>query len=235
MAQEQWQKWHEGGRKREHLAPLLTSFQPLIDHEVSRWSGTGLPRIVLEAEAKKHAIDAFHTYDPSKAQLQTHVMNRLRAMSTFANTYRSDVRMPNERAMLADKLTRARVDMGMELGREATDQELARRIGVGQTTIGKLNRFQTALYSRAEAGGFNQPVREDLSRDQITADFLYHDLSPVHKTVFAHTTGYGGKPVLTPGEIAKKLQVSPGRVSQLKTEIAAHAKRYDRAVNSLME
>jgi hypothetical protein len=66
------------------------------------------------------------------------------------------------------------------------------------------------------------------------ADFLVHDLSGPHRLVFEHTTGYGGKPILTPGELAKKLGVSPGRISQLKTDIAEKARGYNRAVDSLL-
>lgn len=228
-----WNIWDANGRRREDLAPLLTSFAPLIDHEVHRYSGSGLPRLVLEAEAKRLAVGAFHSYQPAKAQLQTHVMNQLRDMNSFVNTYRQDVRLPQQRIILADRLTRARTEMAQELGREATDPELARRIGVGTTTIGKLAKFQSTLYSRAEEGGFNQPVREDITRDQIVMDFLAHDLSPVHRVVFEHSTGYGGKPMLAAGAIAKKLGVSNGRVSQLKTEIGERARAYGQAVAAL--
>lgn len=231
MVETHWQNWDRNGRRREDLAPLLSAFAPAIDHEVHRWSGTGLPKLVLASEAKRQAILAFQDFKPDQGDLAPFVKTRLgQRMVNFTAPYRQDVRMPNERLALADKLVRARIDLAQELGREATDPELARRIGVGTTTIGKLAKFQGRLYSQAEEGGFNQPAREDLTRDQVVMDFLAQDLPPMQRLVFEHSTGYGGKPVLAAGEIAKKLAVSPGRVSQLKTDIGDRARAYQRAI-----
>lgn len=235
MSIEQWHSWNNGGRPKTGLSPMLVSMKPHIDREVNRWSASGLPPVVLEAEARRLAIQAIHTYNPkSGSQIQTHVSNHLKGLDRFVNTYREDVRLPVEKVHLANKVYKAKVDLELELGREATIEEIQKRTGVGKHTIGGLKRFQSALYSNNEVTGINQPVREDITHQQIVADFLYHDLSPKQKLVFQYSTGHGGKPVLAPGEIARKLNVSPARVSILKSEIADKARRYQTAVNSLL-
>lgn len=231
-----WHTWNNRGRRQDHLSPLLGAYQPLVEKETNRWSGSGLPKIVLEAQAKKLLIQGFHSYDPKKgAQLSTHLIGHLKGMDRFVNQHRGDVRLPQEKVHLADKVFKAKSQLELELGREATHDEIAERSGVGTTTIGKLKRFQSGLYSGAEAGGFNQPVKEDISHDQIVMGFLYQELSPQQKLVFDYSTGQHGKPQLSPGDIAVRMGISNARVSQLKNEIAEKARRYQRAVGSLMK
>lgn len=232
---EPWEVWHAGGRKRTQLKPLMTAYQPLVNREVDRWSGSGLPRVALEAQAKKLLLGAFRTFDASRgAQLQTHVMHRLRAMDGYVAAHRLDVRMPVDRLRLADKAYRSQQQLTLDLGREPTTEEISRHSGIGTTTIGKLTRFSSQLSSAAEAGGFSAPVKEDISHDQIVADFLYSDLSPMQQKVFEYSVGHNNKEILPPGEIAKKLGVSAARISQLKGQIAKKALGYQQATNFLM-
>ena len=235
MSVELWHSWNNGGRSPERLTPLLAAYKPLIDREVTRWSGSGLPKIVLESEAKRLAIQSFHGFDPSKgAQVQTNIINHLKGMDRFVNLYRSDVRLPEEKVHLGNKVYKAKQDLELMLGREATVDEIAEHSGVSRHTIGTLKKFQAGLYSNNEMGGFNQPVREDITHDEIVRDFLYSDLSPMQQLVFTHATGHGGRPVLSTNEMAKKLNVSASRVSGLRDEIATKARRYQHAVGSLM-
>lgn len=233
MSQDLWHDWHASGRPRTKLTPLLKAYQPYIGREVERWTGSGLPELVLRAEARRLAGAAFKSFDPAQAQLQTHLVNHLKGLGRFVTTYRDEVRLPAEKASLAGKVYRAKVDLEAELGREATQDEIAERSGVGTTTVGKLRRFQSSLYSTQE--GLGQPEREDISHHQIAADFLYSQLSPMQKLVFGHSTGYGGAQILRPGEMALRLKVGPSRISGLKTEVAQKALRYRGAVHSLLE
>lgn len=235
MSIDLWHAWNHDRGNPAHLAPLMTAYSPYIGREVSRWSSSGLPQVVLEGQARKLTLDAFHSFDPKKgAQLQTHVVNQLKGLDRFVNTYREDVRMPVEKVHLANKVYRTKQELELELGREATAGEISDRSGVGLSTVGSLKRFQAGLYSNNELSGFAQPVREDLNHQQIAADFLYHDLTPQQQLVFAYSTGYGGKSTLPPGQIATKLGVSAARVSSIKNDIADKARRYQRAVTSLM-
>jgi DNA-directed RNA polymerase sigma subunit (sigma70/sigma32) len=236
MSLELWHSWDKGGRRPDSLGPLMTAYQPLVGREASRWSGSGLPQLALETHAKKLVIAGFHSFDPKRGvQLSTHLINQLRGMDRFVSTYRGDVRLPQEKLHLADKVFRTQQALSLELGREPTATEIGERSGIGTTTIGKLKKFQSGLYSQAESGGFSQPVREDISHDEIVMGFLYQELSPQEQLVFDYSAGQHGKIELQPGAIATKLNISAARVSQLKTGIATKAKRYQRAVGSLLE
>lgn len=235
MSVELWHDWNASGRPRAKLSPILKAYQPYIGREVDRWSGSGLSPLLLRSEASRLAIGAIKTYDPSRAQLQTHLVTALKGLDRFVNTYRDDVRLPLEKAQLAGKVYQARQELESELGREATASEIATRAGVGQTSLGHLKRYQASLYSVLGEAGAGQPVRGDIDHQQLAADFLFQSLSPQQQLVFGYSTGYGGKPQLGNNAIAGKLGVSATRVSGLRREILTQAQRYQGAVSSLME
>lgn len=234
MSLDAWNTWDQGGRKRSQLKPLMAAYQPLVDREVDRWSGSQLPRVALESQAKRLTMKAFRTFDPARSQLQTHVMGGLRGMDEFVKAHSLGVRMSVGKTRLADKAYRVSKQLELELGREATPEEIAMRSGLGITTLGGLARAQNQLASSAEAGGFSQPIREDLSHDQIVAEFLHSDLPPIQQQVLDYSMGLHGKDKLSPGAIAKKLNLSSARISQIKTEIASKGNRYQRATDFLM-
>ena len=236
MTVELWQSWHGAGRKREHLKPLLDAHAPIIEKEVTRWGASGLPPVVLRAQARKLAIEAFKSYDPAKAKLTTHVMNHMQRMDRFVNTHAPDIRVAQEKVHLGNKVIRAKHELELNLGREATVDEIAKHAGVGKETIGTLRRHQARLYSSNEGeDSFNQPVRDDIDHAGLVMGFLHHDLSPQQQIVFRHLTGHDGHEVLPPAEIAKKAGISVQRVSNIKAQILKKARRYQQAVGSLME
>ncbi len=50
-------------------------------------------------------------------------------------------------------------------------------------------------------------------------DFVYHDLNTQDKTVFEHTTGYGGAPILDGRSLATKTGLTQGQISHSKRRI----------------
>jgi hypothetical protein len=219
--------------KKNSANAVFEQYAPLVHREVSRWEASGLPRVVLEAEAKRLMAQSLPSYDPAKGTLGTHFTNHLRKLDGFVMTHRSDVRMPLDRAYMRNKAITAQADLRLELGTEPTPTQIAQRLGVAPHRLGDLHRAQTSLYSATEAAGANQPAMEQTGHREMVLDFLHHDFSPVHKVVFEHTVGYKGAPVLSGQQLAEKLKVTPARIQALRTEIAEQTQRYTRAVDYL--
>lgn len=213
---------------------VFAQYAPLINREVTRWAGSGLPRVVLEAEAKRLVAGALPSYNPAKnTTLGTHLGNHLQKLDAFVNTYKPDVRMSLDKTYMRNKAIAAQTNLRLELGTEPTQDQIAARLGVSATSIGSLHKQHTNLYSAVEEGGFAQPVQEHTGPNTVALDFLHHDLSPTHQVVFAHTVGYNGAPVLTAQELGAKLSIAPARVQSLRTDIARQMQRYNHAVGSL--
>ena len=53
-----------------------------------------------------------------------------------------------------------------------------------------------------------------------------YSLDNDEKAVFEYTFGLSGKPALKPGEIAKKMKMSPSRVSRIRAKLATKVGDY---------
>ena len=65
-------------------------------------------------------------------------------------------------------------------------------------------------------------------------DTMYSSMSPQEQVIVEHKLGYNGKKILTNNEIAKKLNVSPGRISQMTGIVSARLQEYAQVNKGLM-
>ena len=67
------------------------------------------------------------------------------------------------------------------------------------------------------------PYSSDLSlhdtADTTLYGYLYNDLSPTHKAVFEHTTGYNNKKILSNSQMKRQLKLTQGQLSYAKSQI----------------
>src|SRR5258708_3691297 len=78
-----WHHWNNNGRKPKNLKPLMDSFKPLLEKQSRVWKNkVEIPTSAIDAEFKRHAVDACKTYDPNRGVLlSTWVQGRLRKSS----------------------------------------------------------------------------------------------------------------------------------------------------------
>lgn len=140
---ELWQDWKSTNNKKS-LGKLIDQLSPLIYHEVQRASGS-LPTSALAAEAKKWAIRAVSTYDPSKGTtLSTHVMNYLPKVRRLNYKYQNAVRLPENMQLKFHEYNKALTDLTEELGRDPNPEEMSKRLGWSKPHVVK---FGNSLYA----------------------------------------------------------------------------------------
>ena len=71
----------------------------------------------------------------------------------------------------------------------------------------------------ADAGGIASAIPGQTTAQDAWLDFVYGDLSPVDKLVMDMTLGRNGRKRTSTQEIARKLNISPGAVSQRAAKI----------------
>jgi DNA-directed RNA polymerase specialized sigma subunit len=64
------------------------------------------------------------------------------------------------------------------------------------------------------------------SKDKQLAEFLYQELEGQEKIIFEHTFGYGGKPILSNKEIAKKLGTNEMAIHRAKKKMSQKIQSY---------
>lgn len=223
---EAWKTWKKSPTDMNTSA-LLQQVSPLIHREVNKWSGT-LARPLLETEGKRLAMQAFHNYDPNKgAALGTHVVNQLQRMSRLSYSNQNVARLPENKMLLFHGYHVAHSELADSLGRAPNTDEVADRLGWPihkveeyRKSIGRKELLESGgLFETGDAGLYNEDKQEHL------VDFIHHDLSPQHKTIFEHLTGYGGAEQLSNQQIQKKLNLSQGQYSYAKAKLIEHVEK----------
>lgn len=218
---ELWEQWKR--TKSPHdLQQLMRQMDGAIQSEVNRWSGA-IARPVLEAKAKRLALEAFETYDPNKgAALNTHLTNRLKKLSREVYTHQDAVRLPEYKKLKVHSYTRGYNELMAQHGREPTNAELQDHLGWSPKMVSSVQRgLMPELIESADVGGglFERTSVWGSDSEDGIVDMFYYDLDPIDKLIFEHSTGYSGKKVLSNPELMRKTNLTQGQLSYRKRKI----------------
>ena len=226
---ELWEQWKNNGERPDDLRPLLQSYKPVIRYRANQWSSRAdLPPEAVHAEFQKSALDAFRTYDPNRGtKLSTHVNNKFKQAYRWVQQHQDPVRMQERRYYQAGAYDNAMAQLDDVLGREPTTREVAEHLGWDEAEVGRMQKEkQTVHFSSGYEGGYD-PTSIMPSRDAEKLKLVRYELNPEELQVYDYTLGTYGKPQLRPGEIAKKLGMSPSKVTRIRQAIAGKLEDFD--------
>lgn len=208
---------------------LLRSVQPIVDEAIRSYGGSGQGSPTLRSRAKLMTLDAMKTYDPARAKIRTHLLSQLQGLRRLAAKEDQIVTVPEKVMLDLGHLRRSEGVLRDDLGRAPSDAELADHTGLSLRRIAHVRRmrpvFAEGSVSSAnedEEGGPREPaVMSDPGRKAMRAwhDFVYSDLDPIDQVIMEHTLGLRGRKILQNQEIAQKVNLSPGAISQRKERI----------------
>jgi len=206
-----WTKWNQN-QDSDARDKLLTSLTPLLTKEVNKYKASPLPNAAIATEARMLALNAFNSYDPSKAQLNTHVTNHLKHLQRYVLTYQNVGKIPEHRGIAISKYQTIKENLAEDLNREPTEVELADAL---QWSTAEVERMQSELRSDLsissksddsdDLGGFFDYSFKTADPLKEAVQFVYFDSSAQHKKILEYTFGIGGSEILAPREIAAKL------------------------------
>lgn len=222
---ELWQQYKQDP-KPENLQALIRQLDGSIQSQVNKWSGN-LPRPYLEARAKALAVEAIDTYEPGRAALNTHVTNRLKKLSRDVYTHKDAVRVPEHKQLKINTFLKAQRELMSEHGREPTAQELQDHLGWSPALVSKVQAAMNSELLESEDVGGGLFERQSVwapDNDDAIVDMFYYDLTPQDQQIFEHSTGYGGKPILSNAELTKKLGITQAQLSYRKRKLVDRLK-----------
>jgi len=186
-------------------------------------------------EAKRLTILALQTYDPTMAQMNTHIINYLKKLQRYVINYQNVAHIPEPRAIGIGKYHTIYDNLESEKGREPTIAELADAMVWAPLDI---ERLQTEMRSdlsmtvdTSDDGGFyyfqnplhaNKPTAEQLTVIQ----FVYFDADPLDKKIMEYSMpelGRSAQP-LTKKAIAVKLGLTPQDVRRRQRDLGLKIK-----------
>lgn len=222
----QWQ----GNKTPETNTALLKTIQPVIDTAVMSYAGQNASP-TIHSRARLMALKALDTYDPNKGNVRTHLLSQLQSLRRLSAQSQNIISIPEQVGLDYSKLNDSETELRDQLGRDPTDDELADHTGLSKKRIQKIRAF-------------NQPVSEGMTTREVTDEesyggdvastipnshraadawfnFVYDDLSPIDKLIADMTLGRNGRRRASTQEIARRLNITPGAVSQRAAKIQA--------------
>lgn len=218
----------------DNMANLLDASSPVLNNAITSYAGGNK---AMTAQAKKLAAGAFQTYDPSKGtQLHSHVMTQLQPLQRITRERTQAVRIPERVSVDLYKLHQAEREVQDSRGREASDVELADHSGMSLKRIRHLRKFNKVETSESGLLGHDEegdseiyyPGVNKVNPEKVYIEYLYYDSDPIDQKILEWKTGYNGKQVLGTNEIAKRLRLSPGAVSQRSARLSQKMADMDR-------
>lgn len=208
----------------------MDSLKPIIQYNINKFKTSGLPESALDLETRRIVSDAIETYDPTKAQLNTHVMGYTRKLSRFVSNYQNVGKIPENRIFLIGRYKTIYENLEADKGREPTIAELADAMHIAPVEIERLQLemrkdlgMPDAGESTEDGGSFfdlTQYTEDDYNKRQAI-EFVYYDSDPIDKKIIEYIFGIGGVvPLTSDKEIAMKLGITPPALKKRKIKIA---------------
>lgn len=214
-----------------NMAKVLKALKPLLIGEINRYPGDNH---ILRGHAKKLAVNAVKTYNPtSGAKLTSWVVTQMQPLSRIGRKSQQLLNTSELSYRQFAQLNDIAKEFKDEEGREPTDEELADAAGISVKRIAQVRKMNPVVRSVGQledvgGGGddamdFSMPAVEDLGADpalNTAVEAVYDSADERDRVILEHKMGRGGKELLSNQDIAKRLGVSPGLVSQRSLNLA---------------
>jgi DNA-directed RNA polymerase specialized sigma subunit len=209
------------------MGELLDKAEPTLNSALTSYAG-GNP--LLHGKAKKLAVGAFETYDPKKGtKLRTHLMTQLQPLTRYAREQSQVTKVPERVSLDLYRMSQENKKFTDQYSREPSDRELADNTGLSLKRLLHIRSYGKPETTESGRSYTNEegeeevfyPGTEQVDPQRVWSEYVHHDLAPIDQKIMEWKTGIYGKQILSTNDIAKKLNLTPGAVSQRASRILA--------------
>jgi DNA-directed RNA polymerase specialized sigma subunit len=221
-----YQQW-QTTRTPEVNTRLLSTVQPVIDTAVSSYAANN-PSPTIKTRARLMALKAMESYDPKKGNVRTHLLSQLQSLRRLSAQEQNIISVPEQVGLDFQRLSESENELRDRLGRDPTDDELSDHTNLSTRRIKKIRAFHQPIPESAtilenddesQDGGVASTIPGANRGADAWMNFVYDDLGPTDKLIMDMTLGRNGRRTASTQEIAKKLNITPGAVSQRAAKI----------------
>lgn len=202
---------------------VLDKAEPVINSAIQSYAGGDK---TLHTRAQLLAARAIKSFDPKKGtKLRTHLMTQLQPLSRAYRERTQLISVPERVTVDLYKMRQEEQRFKDQFGRPPSDGELTSATGLSRRRLMHVRKFSGRETAESglvgDEGEVLYPGISSPDPEQILIEYVHHDLDPMDQMILEFRSGLYGKPVLSNNEIAAKLKLSPGAVSQRAAKIAA--------------
>lgn len=207
----------------KNATSLLNVLRPTVDKGIRAHVGRQVSP-TTRSHAKKITLQAVRSYDPRQSKLSTHVINHLKGLRRVTRQQQQVLKVP-ERVVLDQRyLHSMSEEFEDKWGREPTTYELADYAKIPVKRIEYVRQYHAPLsggqvQAQTDAGGEvsgASPAVQSPAAHQAWIEAVYSDMNPTNQLIMEMTLGLHGKKRRSNQEIAARLKLSPGAISQRK-------------------
>jgi len=210
----------------ERALAVIRDYQQEIDAIVYNMLGDRASSIARR-RAYIMAVKALQQFDPKTGvPFKKYLGIQLQPMRRMGRKIHEPITIPERHRRYQALLDRARKELIDELDREPSQRELADRTGLSlrqQRRIAEVGRnimpvsaWQQATTTEEEPAG-TLPATDVYDEQREWQDYVYHDLDDVDKQIYDARR----QDMVSNSELATKLNLTPGAVSQRASKIEA--------------
>lgn len=204
---------------------MLRVLQPAIDRGISAHVGQNVSP-TMKSHARKLALSALRTYDPSQSRLGTHVINHLQGLKRISRKQQQILSVLERVSLDQAHVDRASKELDDRLGRPPSAGELADYTGLSLKRIGYVQSYSNPVaegsllsFVDEENQGGMMPAVNQGGSPHILADAIYDELDPINQHILDWSLGLHGRQLMPVQAIAAKLRMTSGAVSQRRAII----------------
>ena len=212
------QAWKKDPSK-ENTQKVLEYLNPTIQSALHSYVPGQQQQFKLKAASM--ALQALKGYDKTKSSSpSTYVFTNLQRLNRVRRQRQNPIHIPQSQVYAKTQLDKKIAQLEDSLGREPSDQEICDYVKISKK---KLQSLQSRGATVSQSAVADSQTGSDLLGDKGLSDkdyynYVYDSVSPVDQKIMQWSSGYG-KVQLSNNEIASKLHLSPGAVSQHKARI----------------
>jgi DNA-directed RNA polymerase sigma subunit (sigma70/sigma32) len=222
---ELWNKYKAGDPKAK--GELLISLKPLIRRYASRFKVSNIPFAVLEAKAFTIVDQALPKYDPSKAQMNTFVMNQLQQLNRTVADYADLGYIPEQRYLNIMAYNSKLSELRDSLNREPTTRELAHNLNWGDKEVARIRKELRGTF--VEQTGLSS-VYTEKNKDMDNIEYVYEVLAPQDQLVMEYLMGLHGREPKTLQEVSMLTGLTVDQIRHIKDKIK---KKFEEAYSNI--
>jgi DNA-directed RNA polymerase specialized sigma subunit len=183
--------------------------------------GDGSP--LSRSKARLMTLEAMGSYDPSRAKLESHLMNHLKGLQRVVRQNNEVIRAPERVVLERQRLRSYEQELADELGQAPTDDQIADRYGIPPKRLKQIRSFHPGmtegqLYAiDPESDVASKLPGQDNSEHWV--QLVHSELGEMDQRILELSLGLNGHRKLNNLEIAKQLGRTPGAITQRKAKI----------------